>query len=139
MSSGKYKIDNKSYDHLLITQDMIDDNRKAPDEKMKKYYSKLDKQGYKLDNITAMINQMMYHNQNSNYPPDNMDSPQAQCPTTVVPDNNKTIPLEGGNYTKNGYLWTLKHEISSPKFYELLINTELKATLLWTSRTSTTT
>ena len=75
MPSGKNKIDNKSYEHLLITQDMIDDNRKASDEKMKKYYSKLDKQDSKLDNITAMINQMMYHNQNSNDPPNNMDSP----------------------------------------------------------------
>ena len=43
MTSGKNKIDNKSHEHLLITQDMIDDNRQASDEKMKKYESKLDK------------------------------------------------------------------------------------------------
>ena len=106
---------------------------------MNKYYSKLDKQDSKLDNITAMIKNMMYHNQNLNYPPDNMDSPYAHGPTTVVSDNKKAIPLEGGYSTKNGYLWTLKHDIRSPKFYELIINTELKVTLLWTSRTSTTT
>ena len=54
---------------------MIDDNRKTYDEKMKKYYSKLDIQDSKLDNITAMINQMMYKNKNSNYLPDNIDRP----------------------------------------------------------------
>ena len=54
---------------------MIDDNRQASGEKMKKYYSKLDKKDSKLDNITAMINQMMYKNKNSNYLPDNIDRP----------------------------------------------------------------
>ena len=34
--------------------------------------------------------------------------------------------LEGGHSTKMCGMWTLKHEISSPKFYELLIKKELK-------------
>ena len=34
--------------------------------------------------------------------------------------------MEGGHYTKLGGMWTLKHRISSPKLYELLIKTELK-------------
>ena len=34
--------------------------------------------------------------------------------------------LEGGHSTKIRGMWTLKHEISSPKFYELLIKTEIK-------------
>ena len=54
---------------------MIDDNRQDSDDKMKKYYSKLDKQDSTLDNITAMIKNMMYQNQSSNSLPDNMDSP----------------------------------------------------------------
>ena len=90
---------------------------------MKKYYSKLDKQDSKLDNIIVMIKNMMYHNQKQNCPPDNMDSSKVQVPTNLVPANNKALPLEGGNSTKNGYLWTHKHEIRSPEFYELLINT----------------
>ena len=101
---------------------MINDNSQASDEKMKKYYSKLDKQDPKLENITSMIKNMMYQNQNSNYPPDNMYSPQDQGPTTVVPANKKSLPLEGGNSTKNGYLWNLKHDISSLKLYVLIIN-----------------
>ena len=35
-------------------------------------------------------------------------------------------PLDGGNSTRIGGMWTLKHDIISPKFYELLIKTELK-------------
>ena len=50
-----------------------------------------------------------------------MDSPKTQDPVTVVPDKNKAPPLEGGNSTKIGGMW-----ISSPKFYELLINIEPK-------------
>ena len=45
----------------------------------------------------------------------------------MVPDNNRDPPLEGVNSTKNGGIWSLKHETSSPKFYELLINIELKS------------
>ena len=44
----------------------------------------------------------------------------------MVPANNKSPPLEGGRSTKTGGMWTYKHEISSPKFYELLIKIELK-------------
>ena len=47
-------------------------------------------------------------------------------PTTVVPDNRRDPQLGGGHSTKIGDMCTLKHEISSPKFYELLIKTELK-------------
>ena len=79
---------------------MIDDNRQASDEKINKYYSKLYKQDSKLDNIIEMIKEMMYQNQNSNYPPENMDSPYYQGPTTTVPYNKKALPLAGGNSTK---------------------------------------
>ena len=47
-------------------------------------------------------------------------------PTNVVPDNRRAPPLDGEHSTKIGGMWTLKHEIRSPKFYELLIKTELK-------------
>ena len=47
-------------------------------------------------------------------------------PTTMVTDNRRALPLEGGHSNKIGGMWTLKHKISSPKLYELLIKTELK-------------
>ena len=47
-------------------------------------------------------------------------------PTNVVPDNRRDPPLGEGYSTNIGGMCTLKHEISSPKFYELLINKELR-------------
>ena len=47
-------------------------------------------------------------------------------PTTVVPNNRRSPPLDVGQSTQIGVMLNLKHEISSPKFYELLIKTELK-------------
>ena len=58
--------------------------------------------------------------------PDKKDSPKSQDTTTAVPDNRRNPSLEGGNSTNIDGMWILKHEISSPKFYELLIKTELK-------------
>ena len=55
-----------------------------------------------------------------------MDSPKYQYPNTAVPANKKAPPAEGVHYTKNGGMWNLKHKIISPKFYETLINAELK-------------
>ena len=45
---------------------------------------------------------------------------------TTVQTNKKAPPLEGVISDKICGIWILKHDISSPKFYELLINTELK-------------
>ena len=55
--------------------------------------------------------------------PDKKGSPKDQYPTTVVPAKKRAPPLKGGHSTKIGGMWTLKHEISSPKFYEILIKT----------------
>ena len=44
----------------------------------------------------------------------------------MVPANRRDPPFNGGHYTENDGIWTLKNDISSPKFYELLINTEIK-------------
>ena len=55
ITSVQNKIDNKLDDQFFIVQAMIDYNKKFFDEKMRKYYSKLDKQDFKLKNITAMF------------------------------------------------------------------------------------
>ena len=44
----------------------------------------------------------------------------------MVPDEKRDPSLKGGYYTKNGGIWTLRHEIIPQKFYEILIKTELK-------------
>ena len=57
------------------------------------------------------------------YSPENKDSQKSQDTTTVVLANKRYPTLEGGHDMEIGSMWTLKHEISSPKFYELLIKT----------------
>ena len=61
---------------------MIDASKKESDEKMKTYDSK-------LDNITAMMENIMDKIQISNYSQENMDSPKFHYLTTAVPDNKK--------------------------------------------------
>ena len=59
----------------------------------------------------------------SRYSPEKKNSQKALDPTTAVRANKKAPSSEGGNSTKNGGMWTLKHEIRTPKLYELLIET----------------
>ena len=53
-----------------------------------------------------------------------MYSIEDQDPKIVLPANKKVPRLECGISMNIGGMWTLKHEISSPKFYEILIKTE---------------
>ena len=69
--------------------------------------------------ITDQINTLKYS-------PTQKDSPKPPDPINVVPTNRRDTSLDGGQPTEIGGMWTLKHEIISPRFYELLINTELK-------------
>ena len=62
----------------------------------------------------------------SKYSPAQKDKSTPTEPTTTVQTNKRDPPLEGGISENIGGMWTLKHEISSPRFYEILIKTELK-------------
>ena len=55
--------------------------------------------------------------------PTQKDTSTPPDPITMVQTNRRDPPLEGGHSTKIGGMCTLKHEISSPRFYELLIKT----------------
>ena len=116
MTSGSNKIDNKSYKQLLIIQDTIEDNIKDSEEETKNL----------TEDLIAMIASMMGQIKISKSSLDKKDSPKQQDTTTLVPDNKKALPLEGGNSTKMGGMWNLKNEISSPTFYELLVKIKLK-------------
>ena len=106
-------MDNKSDEQLLIMRATIDANRQFFYEKMKNC----------TENLTEMIESMMDQIKISKYSPDKEYSPKVQYPTTVAKANKKYQPLEGGYSTKIGGMWNLKHGISSPKFYELLVKT----------------
>ena len=69
---------------------------------------------------------MMDQTNISKYSPTQKNTSTPPEPTTVVPDNKRPPLLDRGHSTKIGGMWNLKHEIRSPKLYELLIKTELK-------------
>ena len=76
-------------------QSKIDSNRQEYDEKMNTYDSK-------LDNLIAMMGDMMDQIEFSQSSPDNKDSPKLQDHAAVAPYKNKDPPLEGVHYTKIG-------------------------------------
>ena len=80
------------------------------------------KQKISQKKLASTISSIMDQIKISKSSPEKKDSPKAQDPTTMVPANNRAPQLEGGHYTKNGGMWTIKHEIITSNFYELLIN-----------------
>ena len=81
----------------------------------------------KLTKITEDLQKlttcMMDQTNISKYSPAQKDTSTHPDPTTVVQTNRRAPTLEGRISDKIRGMWTLKHEISSPKFYELLIKT----------------
>ena len=76
-----------------------------------------------LNKITTF---MMDQTNISKSSPAQNDTSTPPDPTTMVHTTRRAPPLEGGISENIGGMWTLKHEISSPRFYELLIKIELK-------------
>ena len=94
----------------------IEANRQDSDEKMKNL----------TEDPTSKVTPIMNQIKISKSSPDKKDWQNTQYPTIVIPNNKRASPLEVGNSKKIGGMWALKHEIISPKAYEILINTELK-------------
>ena len=125
-------MDNKSDDQFLIIRAIIDANMKESDEKMNIYDSK-------IDNLMALMENMMDQIQISNFSPGKIASPKSQDTNTVVHGNKKAPTLEGGFSTK-----MVAYGISNTRStHQNSMNSSsrhnLKVTLLRTSRTSTTT
>ena len=116
-------MNNISDEQLIIMQASIESNKQDiisnkqySDEKMmnlKEYFKSM------LTSITYQINTFKSS-------PNQKDSYNNLYPAIVVLDILRDSPLDSGKSTKIGGMWTLKHEISSQTFYELLIKTELK-------------
>ena len=109
-------MDNKSDEQFLIIQATFEANKQENDEKLRQI----------TENIKVLTAFMMDQTKNQKFLPAQTDTSNPLDPTTVVMGNRRVPPLGGGNSTKIGGMWTLNHEISSPKFYELCIKTELK-------------
>ena len=117
-------MDNKSDEQFMIMQSAIEANnqnikanQKDSDEKTIKLAK--DFKAVLVPSITSIKDQI----NTLKYSSTKKDSPNPPDPTTVVPDNRRDPPLDGGHYTKIGGMWTLKHQIISRKFYEILIKT----------------
>ena len=93
-------------------QELVYTNKRGTDELKKDndgIKKELNKYEFESANIKALINKVL--GQNQYLYQDNMDSQKAQDPTTMVPDNKKDPPLDGGNFKKSGGIWNLKYEI----------------------------
>ena len=127
MPKGGNKMDTKSDEHFLIIQATIEANKQEDYDKKMKTAEKQMKTDEKLKHLTEIINNLtafiMDQTNISKSSPTQKDTSTPPDPTTAVPTNRRAPPLEGVNSTKIGGIWTLKHEISSPKLYEILINT----------------
>ena len=112
---------------------MLKDYKQYSDEKITKYKQDYDKKMTKLsEDFKTMFSVISYQIEKSNQL-NTMSSSPTQKDTSTPPDLTTLVlatrrdpPLEGGNSTKIVGMWNLKHDISSPKLYELLIKTELK-------------
>ena len=109
-------MDNKSYEQFLIIQATVETNKQDNDEKLTNI----------IENLKFLTVFMMDQTNNSELSPSQKYTLTPLEPNNLVLSNRRDPPLDGGDSTKIGGMWTLKHEISSPKCYELLIRTELK-------------
>ena len=112
----------KNYDEqFLIIQYKVEANIQETVEKQTKTDEKQMKTDENLTQITEEIKvltetttSMMDQTKNSKMSPYQKDTLNPLETITVVPANRRDLPLDGGNSTKTGGMWTLKHEIISP-------------------------
>ena len=107
-------MDNKFDKQYLIIQATVEANKQETGEKQMKTNEKLTQITENLKVLTAFI---MDQTNNSKFSLAQKDTLTPPDPTTVVHSNRRDTPLDGGHSTNIGGMWTLKHEIRSPKLY----------------------
>ena len=130
MPKGGNKMDTKSDDQVLVIEATIEANKQEADKNKQEADKNHKETTDNIKQLTETLNQVLVELKDKN---NILKSSPAQKytstppdPTTMVQTNRRAPPLEGGISENIGVMWTLKHEISSPRFYELLINIELK-------------
>ena len=113
-------MDTKSDEHFLAIEATIESHNQEADTYQVNNDEKLTTLTENLQKLTTFI---MDQTKISKSSPAQKDTSTPPDPTIVVQTNRRAPPLEGEHY--NG-MWTLKHDIISPEFYELLTKTELK-------------
>ena len=115
-------MENKYEYQLILMKEEIENNKQEMKAEMTDITedTKADMKDIKetLNNFEKF---MMDQTNISKSSPVKKDTYTPPDPTTVVLTTKRDPPLEGVHSTKIGGKWNLKHDISSPKFYELVI------------------
>ena len=124
-------MDTKSDEQFLVIEAIIEAKKQESDKNHKETADKItlltENQKETTETLKLILAEIKIDKNNiSKSSPAQKDTSTPPNPTTTVHTNRRDTPLEGGISDKMRGMWTLKHEISSPKFYELLIKTELK-------------
>ena len=116
-------MDTKSDDQFLDIEATIEENKQEAD---KNHNETTENIKQLTETLNKVFKGLTNKNNISKSSPAQKDAMTPPEPTTTVQNKNKAPPLEGYHSENIGGMWTLKHEIISPRFYELLIKIELK-------------
>ena len=123
-------MDTKSDDQFIAMEATIEANKQEADKNKQEADKNHKETTENIKQLTETLNQVLEEmkdkNNISKSSPAQKDTSTPLDPTTTVQTNRRAPPLEGGISKNIGGMWTLKYEISSPRFYELLIKIELK-------------
>ena len=124
-------MDTNSDKQFLAIEVTIEANKQESDKNHKETSDKItiltENQKETTETLKLILATMKkYKNYISKSSPAQKDTSTCSDPSTTVQTKKRSPPLEGGISENIGGMWTLKHEIRSPRFYELLIKTELK-------------
>ena len=118
MQKVTHNTEIKYDEQFIIMQPTIKFNKQEMRSNKQEYDEKLTQLRVKLETMLAVISDQL---NTIAYSPTYKDTSNPPDATIMVLDNRRAPPLDGGHSTKIGGMWTLKYEIRSPKFYELLI------------------
>ena len=124
MPKGSNNMENKNEEQFILMKEEIENNKQEYKYEMKDMKETLTT--LMMDQTNKLTIFMKDHTNISKSSPAQKDTTTPPDPTTTVQTNRRAPPLEGGHSENIGGMWNLKHEISSPIFYELLIKIELK-------------
>ena len=124
-------MNTKSDDQFIVIEAIIEANNQESDKNHKETAEKItlltEHQNDNTETLKHILEEMKKDKNNiSKSSPSQKDTSTLPDPTNAVQTNRRAPLLEGGISENIGGMWTLRHEISSPKFYELLIKIELK-------------
>ena len=113
-------MDTKSDEQFLVIEATIEANKQESDKNHKNTDEKItlltENQKETTETLKLILAEMNIDKNNiSKSSPSQKDTSTPPYPTTMVPYNRRDTSLDNAQYTKISGMWTLKHEIRSPK------------------------